>query len=180
MAVQIGAKPDSGFDNPIGMLVDCHRRIERFLQILCVVAERAHGRKLADGEKMAVEDALRYFRTGGRRHTADEEESLFPRLRAAEGACGLEELNGLESDHDQADEMHAAVDALYTKWIATGSLDSDDPLEMERLLSSTRRLKLLYEAHIKVEEGSVFPRAAETLDKGTIAEIGREFAERRR
>jgi hemerythrin-like domain-containing protein len=51
---------------------------------------------------------------------------------------------------------------------------------MERLLSSTRRLKLLYEAHIKVEEGSVFPRAAETLDKGTIAEIGREFAERRR
>jgi hemerythrin-like domain-containing protein len=74
----------------------------------------------------------------------------------------------------------APVDALYTKWIATGGLDSDDPLEMERLLSSTRRLKLLYEAHIKVEEGSVFPRAAETLDKGTIAEIGREFAERRR
>src|ERR1019366_3223821 len=95
MAVQIGAKPDSGFDNPIGMLVDCHRRIERFLQILCGVAERAHGRKLEDGEKTAVEDALRYFRVGGRRHTADEEESLFPRMRAAEGACGLEELDGL-------------------------------------------------------------------------------------
>ncbi len=177
MAVQIGAKPDSGFDNPIGMLVDCHRRIERFLQVLCGVAERAHGRKLADGEKTAVDDALRYFRTGGRRHTADEEESLFPRLRAAEGACGLEELSGLESDHDLAEEMHAAVDALYTKWIATGGLDSDDE---ERLLRSTRRLKLLYEAHIKVEEGIVFPRAAEALDKGTIAEIGREFAERRR
>ena len=176
MAVQIGAKPDSGFDNPIGMLVDCHRRIERFLQILCGVAERAHCRKLADGEKAAVEDALRYFRTGGRRHTADEEESLFPRLRA-EGACGLEELNGLESDHDQADEMHAAVDALYTNWIAAGILAAQDE---ERLSSSTRRLKLLYEAHIKVEEGTVFPHAAETLDKGTIAEIGREFAERRR
>ena len=177
MAVQIGAKPDSGFDNPIGMLIDCHRRIERFLQILCGVAERAHGRKLADSEKMAVDDALRYFRTGGRRHTADEEESLFPRLRAAEGACELEELNGLESDHDQADEMHAAVDAIYTSWIAAGSLDAQDEA---RLLSSTRRLKLLYEAHIKLEEGTVFPRAAETLDKGTIAEIGREFAERRR
>jgi len=34
MAIQIGAKPDSGFDDPIGMLKDCHRRIERFLGIL--------------------------------------------------------------------------------------------------------------------------------------------------
>ena len=24
MAIQIGAKPDSGFDDPIGMLKDCH------------------------------------------------------------------------------------------------------------------------------------------------------------
>jgi hypothetical protein len=37
MAIQIGAKPDSGFDDPIGMLKDCHRRIESFLGILCVV-----------------------------------------------------------------------------------------------------------------------------------------------
>jgi hypothetical protein len=46
MAVQIGAKPDSGFDDPIGMLKDCHRRIEHFLDILCLVAERAHARAL--------------------------------------------------------------------------------------------------------------------------------------
>jgi hypothetical protein len=37
MAIQIGAKPDSGFDDPIGMLKDCHRRIEHFLNILCVL-----------------------------------------------------------------------------------------------------------------------------------------------
>lgn len=30
MAFQIGAKPDSSFDDPIGMLKDCHRRIESF------------------------------------------------------------------------------------------------------------------------------------------------------
>ncbi len=177
MAVQIGAKPDSGFDNPIGMLVDCHRRIERFLQILCGVAARAHGRELAEGEKTAVVDALRYFRTGGCRHTADEEESLFPRLRAAEGAGGLEELNGLESDHGLADDLHAAVNTLYTRWIATGGLGAQDE---QRLLRSTSKLQHLYKAHIKIEEGIVFPRAAEALDQRTIAEMGREFAERRR
>jgi hemerythrin-like domain-containing protein len=177
MAVQIGAKPDSGFDNPLGMLVDCHRRIERFLQVLCGVAERSHGRKLVDGEKTAVADALRYFRTGGRRHTADEEVSLFPRLRAVEGAVGLDELNELESDHGQAEELHATVDALYTRWIETGSLDAND---QELMMRTTRQLQLLYEAHIKVEEGIVFPRATEALDQRTIAEMGREFAERRR
>lgn len=39
MGIQIGAKPDSGFDDPPGMLKDGRRRIEHFLGILCVVAE---------------------------------------------------------------------------------------------------------------------------------------------
>ena len=58
MAIQIGAKPDSGFDDPIGMLKDCHRRIESFLGILCVVVDRAQGRSLADEERDAVKAAL--------------------------------------------------------------------------------------------------------------------------
>ena len=85
MGIQIGAKPDSGFDDPIGMLKDCHRRIERFLGILCVVVNRVQGRSLIGEERDAVRAALQYFRTGGQRHTADEEESLFPRLRASAG-----------------------------------------------------------------------------------------------
>lgn len=48
MGMQIGAKPDSGFNDPIGMLKDCHRRIEHFLGILCVVAKRAQGRGLTE------------------------------------------------------------------------------------------------------------------------------------
>ena len=54
MAIQIGAKPDSGFDDPIGMLKDCHRRIESFLGILCVVVDRAQGRNLTDEERDAL------------------------------------------------------------------------------------------------------------------------------
>jgi hypothetical protein len=34
MGTQAGAKPDSGFDDPVGMLKDCHRRIEPVLSIL--------------------------------------------------------------------------------------------------------------------------------------------------
>ena len=51
MAIQIGAKLDSGFDDPIGMLKDCHRRIESFLGIFCVVVDRAQGRRLTEEEQ---------------------------------------------------------------------------------------------------------------------------------
>ena len=65
MAIQIGAKPDSGFDDPIGMLKDCHRRIESFRGVLCVAVDSAQGRSLTGEEQDAVQAALQYFRTGG-------------------------------------------------------------------------------------------------------------------
>ncbi len=177
MAVQIGAKPDSGFDDPIGMLIDCHRRIERFLHILCFVVNRVQGRALTDEETKAVHSALQYFRVGGQRHTADEEESLFPRLRTEFAAGNVEELAGLENDHHHANDLHQAVEALYTAWIADGFLSPEDE---RRLRSGTEQLKHLYKEHIQVEEHIVFPRAAEMLDRRTIAQIGREFHTRRK
>ena len=176
MGIQIGAKPDSGFDDPIGMLKDCHRRIEHFLHILCVVVERAGGRAMTDEEKAAVQSALHYFHLGGERHTEDEEESLFPRLRAEAAAEALQKLNGLENDHRDAYNLHAAANTLYTAWIAFGSLSPDDE---QRLLLITERLKHLYEEHIREEEQIVFPLAAEILDRRAIEDIGREFRKRR-
>jgi len=176
MAVQIGARPDCGFDDPIGMLKDCHRRIERFLNILCVVADRAPRRNLTEEEKSAVQSAMSYFQRGGKRHTADEEESLFPRLRAALASGGCEEVNGLEDDHRIANELHQMVDTLYSAWIEVGRLSLEDG---HRLQSATHRLKALYEAHIRIEEDIVFPRAAEMLGSQTIAAIGIELRARR-
>lgn len=178
MGIQIGAKADSGFDDPIGMLTDCHRRIEQFLQILCLVVERAPGRALNEEEAAAVRSALHYFRTGGQRHTADEEESLFPRMRAERKTAGaLKELDALETQHREADDLHLAADRLYSRWLEENALNAEDH---EELLTATRRLKQLYEGHIKIEESLVFPRAAETLDKSAIAEIAEEFRARRK
>lgn len=176
MAVQIGAKPDSGFDDPIGMLKDCHRRIEHFLDILCLVAERARARALTGEERSAVQAALQYFHVGGERHTADEEESLFPRLREEPSSSDLEEIHRLESDHHHAADLHESVDWLFTAWISAGTLESD---EQQRLLSETRLLKQLYGEHIQVEERIVFPHALQVLDSRTIAAIGQEFRNRR-
>jgi len=171
MATQIGAKPDSGFDDPIGMLADCHRRVEGFLDILCVVVERAQDRELSDEEKSAVQSALHYFKLGGQRHTADEEESLFPRLRGKPNPA-IDAIAGLQSDHRRANRLHDSIESIYQAWISGGKLA---PEETERLLSQTGQLKELYSAHILVEETVVFPYAAKVLDSEVIAKIGAEF-----
>jgi len=176
MAIQIGAKPDSGFDDPIGMLQDCHRRIESFLGILCIVVDRAQGRSLTDEERDAVKAALEYFRTGGRRHTADEEESLFPRLRKSD-AKSFEEFDRLEDDHREANDVHGSVERLYSTWIESGGLGLE---EAHQLRSQTTRLKQLYSDHIQVEERIVFARAIQVLDSHAIAAIGTEFRFRRK
>ena len=177
MAIQIGAKPDSGFDDPIGMLKDCHRRIEHFLNILCLVADRAHIRSLTGEERSAVQAALQYFHAGGERHTSDEEESLFPRLRAEAATGSLQEIDRLESDHHHAAHLHESVDWLYTAWISAGTLEPD---EQQRLLSQTRELKQLYAEHIQIEETIVFPRAVLVLNSHAIAAMGSEFSARRK
>jgi hemerythrin-like domain-containing protein len=160
------------------MLKDCHRRIEQFLHVLCLVVERAPGRPLNDEEAGAVKSALNYFRVGGQRHTADEEESLFPRMRAEQTtATALKEIAALESDHRQADDLHAAVEKLYTSWLEGKALSAED---LQQLRTATERLKQLYDGHIRIEENLVFPRAAEGLDSQTIATIGEEFRARRK
>jgi len=141
------------------------------------VVERAAGRALTTEEKDAVEAALHYFRVGGERHNADEEESLFPRLRAARGDDeAVQHLDVLEDEHVQAGKLHTAVEELYRKWIMTDTLAQ---LEQEQLLLATARLRRLYTDHIQVEEQTVFPRAAELLDTAALVAIGAEFKARR-
>jgi len=176
MPVQIGGKLDAGFNDPIGMLTDCHRRMERFLDVLCNVGEHARDRRLTQEETSAVQTSLKYFREGGVRHTADEEESLFPRLRSAGAQQALSTVEHLEDEHREADHLHASVDRLYTEWIRAGALKAAD---RDALLAYTRRLRDLYAEHIRAEEQTVFPAAAQVLDAQAIAAMGEEFRNRR-
>ncbi|MDE3186454.1 MAG: hemerythrin domain-containing protein [Acidobacteriota bacterium] len=176
MPVVIGAKPDSGFDDPIGMLKDCHRRIESFLGILFQVCRRARGRALSGEERHAVESALRYFAQSGPRHNEDEEQSVFPRLRASGPSGTTEEVERLEAEHHEATAHHDEAALLYAKWIANGSLGDEDE---NRLLLRTGQLQSLYEEHIRIEEEVVFPRAAALFNQQTLGEIGGEFKARR-
>jgi hemerythrin-like domain-containing protein len=179
MPIVIGAKQESDFTDPIGMLGDCHRRIERFLDVLARVTEQARGDALSDEQRGALETALRYFRDAAPKHTADEEESLFPRLRRLKNAdlrVLLARIESLEEEHVCADRSHGEVDSLGRLWLKDGRLP---PEGSARLLMLLVQLRDLYRHHIAIEDTEVFPAAAAALSGTDRLAIGSEMATRR-
>jgi hemerythrin-like domain-containing protein len=179
MPVTLGSRPEHGFDQPLGLLSDCHRRIERFLTILQTVVEQAQGKPLNDEERSAVEAALDYFKTAARRHTADEEESLFPLLRdsgdpAAQTAFSTMQL--LEQEHAAANVAHAEVDSWYRRWMELGPLAAPQTRKLSRTLE---QLRAMYRRHIEVEDREIFPLAGKLLTDRQLAQLGKEMAGRR-
>lgn len=179
MTVQINAKPLAGFDRPLDMLVDCHRRIEHFLDVLIRVVDRSVGQPLDVEGRQALAVAREYFAHSAPKHTADEEQSLFPRMHSAgtvePATCSL--LEQLQQDHEAADDLHTRVDRTLGEWLASETSLSDDRLAALR--ADLTALKNLYAAHIRLEEDQVFPSAARMLSDTQLREVGEEMRARR-
>ncbi len=176
MPVQIGATAHN-FSDPTGLLSDCHRRIEMFLRSLQTVANGEA--KLDDERRRALDLALRYFRESAPKHTADEEESLFPRLQELadeEVKAALANVEELERDHREADALHRRVEELGSAWLEAAELGAS---ELTEFRNAVARLGEIYPDHIEVEDRILFPVAARALSSGQKAEIGAEMALRR-
>ena len=174
----LGRTPDHGFDEPLGLLTDCHRRIEKFLELLQRIAREYDDKPLDAQAVDAVRTAKRYFAHAAPKHTADEEESLFPRLRAAAQTQGKEctAIARLEGEHEQADRLHAQVDGLLEAWLRDGSLPAERSTELGSILATLREL---YREHIHVEEAEVFPLAGSLLSPSDLSAVGSEMRARR-
>lgn len=156
------------FDHPLEMLRACHDKI---LQ-QCDTLQKLHAhlqRQGSDGQtQQAALSMLRYFDTAGQFHHQDEEENLFPALRAA-------------ADLPILDRLLEAHEALWSAWIALR------PALVE--LASGRAATLddslvtdfvsRYREHIALENSELLPRAKALLPPSQLAEIGQKMAERR-
>lgn len=179
MPIMVNAPAEHTFAEPLGLLSDCHRRVEKFLGIICTVARQAHGGEMNAEQRAGLETAVRYFRKAAPMHTADEEASLFPRMRASDNpevAAAMERIDELEEGHKVADVAHERVNDLSQKWLDEQTLNEADAAE---LLRQAEGLVAFYEDHIALEDNVIFPLAGRTLDHATLAEVGREMAERR-
>jgi hemerythrin-like domain-containing protein len=145
------------------------------------VLERSqHGIKpLEPDERAALEAALKYFDVAAPRHTQDEEESLFPRLRDSNDPAAhaaLAQVQRLEEDHRHADAMHGEVKTLCRQWLDSGPLSAADVQRLDELLHG---LQQMYARHIALEDKELFPLAAQVLNRRQLDEMGQEMAKRR-
>jgi iron-sulfur cluster repair protein YtfE (RIC family) len=116
-------------------------------------------RLLTEEARTALESALRYFREGAPKHTADEEESLFPRLRQMlhpDVESAIEKLKPLEDDHCMAQALHAQVEELGQQCLSPGNLS---PAEADAFRKAVASLVSIYKQHISIEDDFVFPLA---------------------
>jgi hemerythrin-like domain-containing protein len=177
MPVQIGATTHA-FRDPTGLLSDCHRRVEMFLGALQSVAAVSN-RPLTDEARRSLDLALRYFREAAPKHTADEEESLFPRLRRIqlpEMQHALAQLDALEQDHRWAEPLHAAVEKIGVRYLELSVLS---PVEAGEFREAVEQLASMYKRHIEIEDNRVFPVAAQLLSQQEKDAVAREMATRR-
>jgi hemerythrin-like domain-containing protein len=179
MAVNLGDKPLADFSQPLEMMKDCHRRIEHFLGVLRKVDAQFGAGELTAEARRALEASLNYFANFAPRHTADEEHSLFPRMRSSESTAArdvIAQLDRLERDHRRGEASHALVDRLVRQWLATGRIDRTRRRSLQHALDE---LTSMYAAHIHLEEQQVFALASHMLKPGQLRAIGDEMKRRR-
>jgi hemerythrin-like domain-containing protein len=158
-----------GFDEPLEMLLACHRRIERQLETLERLQAHVQEHGVDADASLAAQAVLRYFVKAAEHHHEDEEKDLFPlleiRIPAGEEKARFNALREkLEADHDSVREQWARL-RRNLEAIADGIQRSLAAAEVQRFVSA-------YRAHIAVEEGALqefFTRWIDDSDRGALS-----------
>ena len=168
-------EPAPSFDEPLAMLQACHLRIETELASLERLAEQP-GSKGGDADACAAaQRVLEYFDTEGALHHGDEDDDLFPLLRARAGARDRAEIAAVI---DELEREHASMDAQWQRLrqslaqivAGEGSLDADE----------VGRFAWVYRRHMQNESAAVLPFASDALDHADRVALGERMAARRK
>ena len=157
-------------------LKSCHDKIRHFSG---VAVRLAHAQGATEREIMQAADGLhRYFTVALPLHEADENLSLHPRLRRALPA---EELAGPAADAmlDQHLAIDELVERLVPLWFLARSTPEKLPEIAGEMCALSQRLKELFDAHLKLEEETIFPAMERYLSQSDQAEMVREMQDRR-
>ncbi len=169
-AIPFAPQPAPGFDDPLGVLLACHRRMERQLASLTRLLRHLPEHHADADARAAARATLRYFDSAAPHHHADEEASLFPRCVEAAPDLGVAIMR-LCVEHATFETRWEELRPLLVG-IAVGT---SGYLPIRR----TTEFCSLYREHIAREERDVLGRAALVLSPESLSLIGEEMAGRR-
>lgn len=157
--------------DPFEKLAACHQHVLGTLaELERALADLRGPEPFSDRLRATVGDTLTLIQVAIPLHSADEEQTLFPRLRerAPFADAPHTPMDCMESDHVEHREMAASLARASMK---------RDAAALER---AARNLIAEYREHISKEDEVLFPMARELLtDPAELAEMAREMHERR-
>lgn len=168
--MRIGEKGEAGapgFDDPLGLLMSCHERIEGHCATL--VRLKAHVRVHGGDHdaRLAAERVVGYFAQAGRWHHEDEERDLAPLLERRGERALVATMARLMAEHRDLERAYAPLERLL-RALPVAPVD----LPIEPYVGRMR-------AHMEAENTLILPRARALLDPSEIAVLGRAMAARR-
>ena len=166
--ISIGKGPrGGGAEGIVPRLLDCHERIRRFTAHAVRLGDEAAAP--ADQVRDAAVQVLSYFQKSLPHHSADEEESIAPHLG---------DVPALRDMVEQHRDIDATLEALIPMWQElVGDPERRDVLR-HRLSLGAARLQRLFDAHLELEETTIFPLIDE-LPADLQAQIVDEMIKRR-
>jgi pyridoxamine 5'-phosphate oxidase len=173
------SSPSAGYDQPLEMWIDCHKRIARMNALLQRLVDHLKHHAVDKHAGVTATSIRRYFDEAAPRHHEDEEVDLFPRLLERLRAQGNAEatqaitqaIDTLLADHAEMHDLYQVVRAQLQQVEAGRDPHFDDT---QIMLFVTR-----YRAHIEVEESVIAPALKRALKAKDLKDIGRAMAARR-
>ena len=167
----------AGFDEPLEMLLGCHRRIEKQLATLRRLREHVDARGVDPEATQAAQAILNYFERAAPNHHHDEELDLFPMLEARITDAG--EATRFRAFRDSLLADHRALEAAWARMRRPLEAIADG---LPRHLSETDVHEFAegYARHIVTEEQALAEFFQRWLDDADRRQLGRSMAARRK
>jgi len=154
------------------MLDRSHRKLEEKIGELRAAAESIARGAPDDDALEVVSDVLSFFDRSVARHEADEEESLFPRLRGR----GIDPvIDTLSDEHREHTRLLYRLRELQQSWQGR----APDAERGQHLVRLVNELDADYTRHLGLEDERLFPAAKQLLGPAELESIALEMQARR-
>ena len=170
------AQTPAAEQDAVDMLLACHNRIRSFTAIAHRLAtvQGAAPAEIAN----AAAAVHRYYTVALPLHEADENETVYPRLRDAIAASGAppDAVEAMVEQHGPIDELIAQLVPL---WEQAQRAPQQLPDLAPQMATRCARLQELWQEHLALEEETVFPAIRRLLDPATLRQMRDEMRARR-
>jgi iron-sulfur cluster repair protein YtfE (RIC family) len=164
MLVSLGKRPASNSDHPADILLACHARIRGFMATARAIATRDDA--TADALRESARAVVRYFRVALPRHSADEDESIAPRMKGRDP--GVDEVFATVSAEHRG--LEATLATMCELLDAIAQNPAGRVTHRDALLALLDELDARWVRHLGLEESVLIPamRQLATADLDSI------------